>query len=161
LPESLDQADISPAGTFVPKYNEWHMKCMRCPDKVVVEFSFEVLLTDILPKSFHTSKKHLQQKNGASMTTCPSCQSQHAGGVDTYARSAEISDGFHFHKSCLASFEATTTFGQEIPLIQSGSRVLYYNSVAAMVSVKSKDPKATIKIYTPQPSPISGKLPLF
>ena len=81
------------------------------------------------------------------MTTCPTCLIQPAGNVDTYGRAAEIFDGFNLDESSLAPFEAVTAFGEKVLLIKIESKVLHYNSVAAMDLIKNKDPTAISIIY--------------
>lgn len=81
------------------------------------------------------------------MTICPTCLLQPAGGVDNYGRAAEVLNGFNFDETSLKPFEAITTFGEKIPLIKSGSKVLHYNSVAAMVLIKDQDQNAIFEIY--------------
>lgn len=76
------------------------------------------------------------------MTICPTCLLQPVGGSDTHVRAAEIFHGFKLDEPSVVSFEALTALGHKIPLIKSESKVLFYNSVAAMALIKARDQAA-------------------
>lgn len=139
---------MPPTAAFAPKYNEWHMKCIACSNKVEIHFSRDVSMTELLPKSLY-GKKHPQYPNGTSTTACPLCQSKLSG--DSYASgcSTNVANGYLFHYSCLGFSQFVTSYGESIPLIESDSRVLYLKLSDAMELVQSKDRKMFLRIFSP------------
>jgi hypothetical protein len=139
---------LPPTTRSVPGESEWHMKCMSCM-KVVVETSFlNTFLTDLLPKGLYSKRRNPQYTNMASMTTCPTCKHEATMDTSSYGHPTGVTNGFTYDESCLALTTFRTKSGEDVHWVKSGTKVLYYDSAAAMALVAPKDPTSTTRIYS-------------
>lgn len=148
LKDQVPTHGMAPAVAFSRKCNEWHMKCITCPDKVEIRFSSDISMMDLLPKRLH-GKKQPQYPSGTSTTFCPPCQSKFAGDANAFGCSTDVPNDYSFHKSCLELSQFVTIYGERIPLIEIDSKVLHYNLSDAMALIKPKDQKFVVRIFRP------------
>lgn len=148
LKDQVPTLAMPPAVAFPRKYNEWHMKCITCPNKVEIQFSPDISMMDLLPKGFY-GKKQPQYPSGTSTTLCPPCQSKLAGDANAFGCSTDVPNGYPFHNSCLKLSQFVTSYGERIPLIEIDSKVLHYNLSDAIALVEPKDRNFVVKIFRP------------
>jgi hypothetical protein len=113
--------------------SKWYKKCMGCSHMITIDTILETIpLAQLLPKSQY-KKKDRQYKNGYSITTCPTCQSQ---------ESPQIPSGFCLDESFLKLPTIVTTSRGSAPVMECGGKILYMGWSEAWNLIKSLDPQA-------------------